>query len=105
MERVVRKAAQRAGVLRLVSPHWLRHAHASHALDRNAPTRPILRIAHADLDAWLDRHRHDPEVQKAVGQQTMKLEGTRFISTASPEFGEPELDTRRRFRPRERQKA
>ncbi len=32
--RIVRAAAKRAGVDRDVSPHWLRHAHASHALDR-----------------------------------------------------------------------
>jgi site-specific recombinase XerD len=35
--RVVRAAAQRAGIAAGVSPHWLRHAHASHALDRGAP--------------------------------------------------------------------
>jgi integrase/recombinase XerD len=35
--RVVRRAAARAGVPRNVSPHWLRHGHASHALDRGAP--------------------------------------------------------------------
>ena len=34
--RIVRKAAQRAGIEKDVSPHWLRHAHASHALDRGA---------------------------------------------------------------------
>lgn len=35
--RIVRAAAERAGVHLAVSPHWLRHAHASHALDRGAP--------------------------------------------------------------------
>jgi len=35
--RIVRKAAQRAGVEQNVSCHWLRHAHASHALDRGCP--------------------------------------------------------------------
>ena len=34
---IVRQAAERAGVAADVSPHWLRHAHASHALDRGAP--------------------------------------------------------------------
>jgi integrase/recombinase XerD len=34
---VVREAAGRAGIEGNVSPHWLRHAHASHALDRGAP--------------------------------------------------------------------
>jgi integrase/recombinase XerD len=30
-------AAQRAGFEGKVSPHWLRHAHATHALERGAP--------------------------------------------------------------------
>jgi integrase/recombinase XerD len=34
---IVRRAARRAGVADAVSPHWLRHAHASHALDHGAP--------------------------------------------------------------------
>jgi integrase/recombinase XerD len=35
--RIVRKAARRAGIEGDVSPHWLRHAHANHALERGAP--------------------------------------------------------------------
>lgn len=35
--RIVRAAALRAGIDQPVSPHWFRHAHASHALDRGAP--------------------------------------------------------------------
>jgi hypothetical protein len=35
--RIVRKAAQRAGIELNVSPHWMRHAHGSHALDRGTP--------------------------------------------------------------------
>ena len=35
--RVVKVAAARAGLSDAVSPHWLRHAHASHSLDRGAP--------------------------------------------------------------------
>lgn len=34
---IVRRAAERVGVAAAVSPHWLRHAHASHALDHGAP--------------------------------------------------------------------
>jgi len=36
VHRIVRAAARRAGVKGNVSPHWLRHSHASHALDRGA---------------------------------------------------------------------
>src|SRR5579862_4262263 len=34
---IVRRAAEQAGIAAKVSPHWLRHAHASHALDHGAP--------------------------------------------------------------------
>lgn len=33
----MRQAARTAGIALAVSPHWLRHAHATHALDRGAP--------------------------------------------------------------------
>ncbi len=35
--RIVKAAAQGASLPAEISPHWLRHAHASHALDRGAP--------------------------------------------------------------------
>ena len=35
--RIVQEAAKRAGVEGDVSPHWLRHAHATHSLERGAP--------------------------------------------------------------------
>ena len=42
---VVKSAAKRAGLSpklsKLVSPHWLRHAHASHALDNGAPIQLV----------------------------------------------------------------
>ena len=34
---IVTAAKLRAGIKQKVSPHWLRHCHASHALDRGAP--------------------------------------------------------------------
>jgi len=37
VHRVVKAAALRAGINAETSCHWLRHAHASHALDRGAP--------------------------------------------------------------------
>lgn len=35
--RIVASSAKRAGIQGKVSPHWLRHAHASHSLERGAP--------------------------------------------------------------------
>ena len=34
---IVSRAAWRAGIAKKVSPHWLRHAHASHAIEKGAP--------------------------------------------------------------------
>lgn len=49
--RIVRLAARRAGIDLNVSPHWLRHAHASHALDRGAPAHLVRdTLGHASLN-------------------------------------------------------
>ena len=43
-------AAKRAGIDKPVSPHWLRHAHASHALDRGATLAVVQdTMGHADI--------------------------------------------------------
>lgn len=48
--RIVRDAAKRAGVDGQVSPHWLRHAHASHSLDRGAPIHLVQQtLGHASV--------------------------------------------------------
>jgi site-specific recombinase XerD len=48
--RIVRKAARRAGIEGNVSPHWLRHAHGSHALDRGAPIHLVqATLGHASV--------------------------------------------------------
>jgi integrase/recombinase XerD len=48
--RVVKKAAARAGIDLPVSPHWFRHAHASHALDRGAPIHLVqATLGHASI--------------------------------------------------------
>ena len=50
MHRIVRAAARRAGIEADVSPHWLRHAHASHALDRGAPAHLVRdTLGHANV--------------------------------------------------------
>ncbi len=56
--RIVRQAAQRAGIALPVSPHWLRHAHASHALDRGAPVHLVqATLGHASV-ATTGRYLH-----------------------------------------------
>ena len=55
---IVREAAQRAGIAGNVSPHWFRHSHASHSLDRGASVA-IVRdtLGHSSL-AVTSRYTH-----------------------------------------------
>lgn len=56
--RVVKAAAARAGIALPVSPHWFRHAHASHALDRGAPIHLVqATLGHASV-ATTGRYLH-----------------------------------------------
>jgi integrase/recombinase XerD len=58
IERIVLKAARRAGLDGRVSPHWLRHAHATHALDRGAPIHLVqATLGHASV-ATTGRYLH-----------------------------------------------
>lgn len=48
--RIVKKAAERAGLGTAVSPHFLRHAHASHSLDHGAQPHLVQQtLGHASL--------------------------------------------------------
>jgi integrase/recombinase XerD len=50
IERIVAKAAVRAGLELAVSPHWLRHSHATHALERGAPIHLVAAtLGHASV--------------------------------------------------------
>jgi integrase/recombinase XerD len=47
---MVKEVAERAGVNPATSIHWLRHAHASHAIDNGAPVTLVsATLGHADL--------------------------------------------------------
>lgn len=47
---IVRVAGKRAGIKKDVSPHFMRHSHASHALDRGAPIHLVqAQLGHASL--------------------------------------------------------
>jgi site-specific recombinase XerD len=50
VRRIVYAAAKKAGLEQKVSPHWMRHAHASHALDRSAPIHLVqTTLGHASI--------------------------------------------------------
>ena len=56
--RIIKAAAARAGLPPEVSTHWLRHAHASHALDRGAPISLVQNtLGHASV-ATTGRYLH-----------------------------------------------
>jgi site-specific recombinase XerD len=58
VHRLVKQAAARAGISTATSAHWLRHAHASHALDRGAPVSLVqATLGHASV-ATTGRYLH-----------------------------------------------
>jgi site-specific recombinase XerD len=57
-QRLVDAAAKRAALRAGVSPHWLRHAHATHALERGAPIHIVqATLGHASV-ATTGRYLH-----------------------------------------------
>lgn len=67
IERIVRQAARRAGLAANVSPHWLRHAAASHSLDRGAPISLVqATLGHSSLTTT-SRYTH-AKPDTALGQ-------------------------------------
>ncbi len=54
----MKAAAERAGLPASVSAHWLRHAHASHSLERGAPIHLVqTTLGHASV-ATTGRYLH-----------------------------------------------
>ena len=50
VRRIVEIAGRRAGIDGVVSPHWFRHSHATHALDRGAPVQLVqATLGHASV--------------------------------------------------------
>ena len=62
--RIVREAAKQAGIENWaeVSPHWLRHCHGSHALDRQAPLTVIRdTLGHSNISVTNEYVKARPE--------------------------------------------
>jgi site-specific recombinase XerD len=65
-QRLVDAAARRAGLRAGVSPHWLRHAHATHALERGAPIHIVqATLGHASV-ATTGRYLHARPTDSSV---------------------------------------
>jgi site-specific recombinase XerD len=66
VHRIVKAAAERAGLSAEVSAHWLRHAHASHSLDRGAPIHLVQQtLGHASV-ATTGRYLHARPTDSSV---------------------------------------
>jgi site-specific recombinase XerD len=64
---VVRKAAKRAGITEAVSPHWLRHAHATHAVQRGCPLDVLqATLGHVCLTTTQTYIHSNPETSSAL---------------------------------------
>jgi integrase/recombinase XerD len=61
VNRIVKKAAKRAGLSEDVSPHWLRHSHATHAKSDLRPLTPVreerVDVLHGHLEDVDERDR------------------------------------------------
>jgi integrase/recombinase XerD len=50
MIKMIKRAAKAAGIKEAVSPHWLRHAHGSHAIERGASLPEVqATLGHANI--------------------------------------------------------
>ena len=56
--RIVRQAAKRVGIEGNVSPHWLRHSHASHSLDKGAPLHLVQQTLGHSTIAVTEKYLH-----------------------------------------------
>ena len=64
---IVRKAARTAGIEKAVSPHWFRHAHASHSHKRGCPIAIVqVTLGHADLTTTTQYIDHMPDESSAL---------------------------------------
>ena len=62
---IVREAGDLSGIGKRVSPHWMRHAHASHAIKRGAPL-PLVR----DTGGWASVDSLDPYLHAQPDQSS-----------------------------------
>ena len=100
---IVRRAAERAGIQERISPHWLRHAHASHALDHGAPIHLVqATLGHASVattSSYLHARPGDSSA-RFVGRERVSPEPHRIALPLSP-IGVMNVVTAKHKRPKE----
>lgn len=66
IRRIVKKYAELAKLDRIPSPHWLRHSHATYALQNNAPVKVATQtLGHASASTLLDNYVHAGEEESS----------------------------------------
>ena len=55
---IIKRIAKRAGITERISPHWFRHAHATHALEHSAPIKLVCETLGHSSVAITDRYLH-----------------------------------------------
>lgn len=55
---IIKRIAKRAGVTERISPHWFRHAHATHSLEHSAPIKLVCETLGHSSVAITDRYLH-----------------------------------------------
>src|SRR5579862_407422 len=98
---IVRRAAEQAGIAAKVSPHWLRHAHASHALDHGAPIHLVqATLGHSSVattSAYLHARPGDSSARflalerfsSESGRFALPLAATRAINGSTANYKRP----------------
>lgn len=86
--KIVRDAAHRVGIEGNVSPHWLRHSHASHSLERGAPIHLVqATLGHSSI-ATTGRYLHArPQDSSALylgAIPTSEVGGTKVVGLLPP---------------------
>ena len=79
VRRIVYAAAKKAGLEQKVSPHWMRHAHASHALDRSAPIHLVqATLGHSSISTtgrYLDARPTESTLTEPRAERPQPLQG------------------------------
>ena len=96
VNRIVAKAALDAGIDKKVSPHWLRHAHATHSLSRGAPLHLVQNTLGHSSVATTSRYLHarpDDSSALYLSVQTQTTKESSRPASDAPQHKQPKQPT------------